>query len=89
MRQPWLDALVAQDAAEPFSALDCTVSVWVAGLLLDQLIVESLVIALQVVVLRVLLHGLAKVTLAQWDDLGQTLGFGGENKSGSSGFRVG
>jgi hypothetical protein len=41
---------------------------------------QHLVIALQVVVLRVLLHGLAKVTLAQRNDLGQTLGFDGMHK---------
>ena len=41
--------------------------------LLDQLVPEPLVVALLMVLLRVFLHGLAKVTLAQWDDLRQTL----------------
>ncbi len=62
-----------QDAAEPLSALDCTVRVETVGRLLDELVIETLVVALKVVVVCVLLHGLAKVALAQRDDLCQTL----------------
>jgi hypothetical protein len=72
--------VVVQDATEPFSALNRSIHSGAVGQLLDQLVVEPLVIALQVVVLLVLLDGLAKVALAQWDDLGQTLGFDGQNK---------
>jgi hypothetical protein len=61
--------VVVQDATEPFSALNRSIHSGAAGQLLDQLVVETLVIALQVVVLRVFLDGLAKVALAQWDDV--------------------
>jgi hypothetical protein len=65
--------IVVEDTTEPFPALDCTVSVWAVDRLLDQLVVEPLVIAFEMVVLRIFLDGLAKVALAQRDDLGQTL----------------
>ncbi len=48
---------------------------------LDQLVAWPLVIALRVVVLCAFLHRHAKGPLAQQDDLGQTPGFGGQNRS--------
>ena len=62
-----------EDASESFSTVDGTVHIGPVARLLDELVVEPLVVALKVVMLRVLLHGFSKVALAQWDDLGQTL----------------
>ena len=73
--------VVVEDAAQPFSTADGTVRIGLVAHLLDQLVVESLVIALKVVMLRVFFHGFPKVALAKWDDLGQTLGFDGANES--------
>ncbi len=72
--------VVIQNTTEPLTAADCTINAVPVGQLLDQLVVEPLVIALQVVVLGVFLDGPAKVALAQRDDLGQTLGFDGMHK---------
>jgi hypothetical protein len=72
--------IVFEDTTEPFSAVNRAALIDRTARFLDQLVVEPLVIALQVVVLRIFLDGLAKVTLAQWDDLPQTLGFDGKNK---------
>ncbi len=44
-----------EHTSEPFVALHCTLHVGLVARLLDQLVVETLVIALEVVVLRVLL----------------------------------
>jgi hypothetical protein len=65
--------IVFEDTTEPLSTVNRTALIDRTARILDQLVVEPLVIALQRVVLRVFLHGLAKVTLAQWDNLGQTL----------------
>ncbi len=65
--------IVFEDATEPLSTVNLVARNDRTARLLDQLVVEPLVIALQVVVLRMFLDGLAKVTLAQWDDLRQTL----------------
>jgi hypothetical protein len=59
--------IVVQDATKPLPALDSSIHAGSVGQLLDQLVVKPLVIALQMGVLRVLLHSLAKVTLAQRD----------------------
>jgi hypothetical protein len=61
--------------------LDGTVRIGLVAQLLNQLVAETLVIALKVVMLRVFLHGFSKVALAQRDELGQTLGFGGANEA--------
>ncbi len=61
--------VVVQNTTKPFSAGNGAVHLGSGGHLLDQLVVKPLVIALLMVVLRVFLHGLAKVTLAQGDDL--------------------
>ncbi len=45
--------VIVQDATEPFSALDCAVHVAFVDQPIDQLVVEPLVIALKMVVLRV------------------------------------
>ena len=45
--------------------------------LLDQPFVESLMVSLDVVMLRVLLYRVAYMLLSQWDDLGQTLRLNG------------
>jgi hypothetical protein len=65
--------IVFEDTTEPLSTVNRAALIDRTTRFLDQLIVEPLVIALQVVVLRVFLDGLAKVALARWDDLGQTL----------------
>jgi hypothetical protein len=70
-----------EDASESFSTVDGTVHIGPVARLLDELVVEPLVIALKVVVIRVFPHGFPKVALAQWNDLGQTLGFDGANES--------
>ena len=62
-----------EDSTKPLSTFNRAGLTDRMARLLDQLILEPLVIALQVVVLRVFLDGLAKVALAQWNDLGQTL----------------
>ena len=62
-------------------ALNCTIHVGLVARLLNQLVVETLVIALKVVMLRVFFHGFPKVVLAQQDDLIETLGSDGENES--------
>ena len=60
--------IVFEDTAEPLSTVNRTAHIHPTVRFLDQLVVEPLVIALEMVVLRVLLHGLAEVTLAQRDD---------------------
>jgi hypothetical protein len=42
--------VVIQDTSEPFSAVDVTVHVRLVARLLDELVVESLVVALKVIV---------------------------------------
>ncbi len=59
--------IVVQNTTEPLPTLNRGIHPGAVDQLLDQLIVEPLVIAFNVIVLRVLLHGLAKVTLAQRD----------------------
>ena len=68
--------IVFEDTTEPLSTVNRIAHIDRTARILDQLVVEPLVIALKMVVLRVFLHGLAKVTLAQCDDPSQTLGFG-------------
>ncbi len=65
--------IVFEDAAEPLSTVNLGARNDRTARLLDQLVVQPLVIALQVVVFGVFLDGLAKVLLAQWNDLGQRL----------------
>ena len=74
--------------SQPFLTLDGTVHVELAAWLLNQLVVETLVIALKVVVLRILLHGHPKVTLAQWNNLGQTFGLDRADESLRVGVQV-
>ncbi len=57
--------IVVQNTTEPLPTLNRSIHPGAVDQPLDQLIVEPLVIALHVVMLRVLLHGLAKVPLAQ------------------------
>ena len=57
--------IVFEDSTEPLATLDSAALTDRTARFLDQLIVEALVIALQVVVLRIFLDGLAKVALAQ------------------------
>jgi len=61
--------VVVQNTTKPLSAVNRAVHIGSVDQLLDQFVVESLVIALLMVVLRVVRHGPAKVTLAQGDDL--------------------
>ncbi len=70
-------------------ALNCTIHVGLVARLLNQLVVETLVIALKVVMLRVFFHDFPKVVLAQRDDLIETLGSDGENESLRVGIQVG
>ena len=65
--------IVFEDTPQPFSTADGTGHVRVVSGVLDQPIVETLVIALKVVVLGVLVQGVAKVAFAQRYDLGETL----------------
>ncbi len=72
--------VVIQDTSESLSAIDGIVHIGLVDRLLDQLIVESLVIALKVIVVRVLLHRIAKMAFTQRNDLGQTFGFDRPNE---------
>ncbi len=72
--------VVLEDTAQSFSTLDAAVNVEFVPAILGQLVLETLVVTLEVIVLRVLLHGRPKVALAEWDDLGQTLGLDGTNE---------
>lgn len=65
--------IVFEDTTEPLPTLDIAVHDGIAAKILNEFVVKSLVIALEVVVRGVFLHGLAQVTLAQRDDLGQAL----------------
>ena len=65
--------VVLEDTAHSFSTFDGSVHVEFIAALLDQLVFETLVIPLEVTIVRVLLHHSPKVTLAEWNDLGQTL----------------
>ena len=56
--------VVIQDATEPLSTVDGTINAGPVDRLLDQFIVEPLVIALQMVVLRVFLHGPRQIQIA-------------------------
>ncbi len=73
--------VVVQDSTQPFSSSDIATRVGRATSILDQLVLEPLMIALDVVVLGVCLHGRPKVTLAEWNDLGQAFGLDRENES--------
>ena len=55
---------------------------------LDQPVVESLMIPLDVVMLGVFPHSMAEMLLSQWDDLGQALGLDGTNKSLRVGIQI-
>jgi hypothetical protein len=66
--------VVVEDPTQPFMADDGGIHVDHARRFLDQLIIEPLMIPLSVIMLRVLLHSVAEMVLAQWDDLGQALG---------------
>ena len=55
--------VVFEDTSQPFSTLDGTVHVGLVAPLLNQLVVETLVISLKVVMLHVFLHSFSKV----WD----------------------
>ena len=66
-----------EDTSQPFLTLDDTVHIGSVARLLNQLVAPPLVIALEVIVLRVFFHGFSKVALAQWNDLGQALGLDG------------
>jgi hypothetical protein len=81
--------VVLENTAESFPTLDAAVNVEFVPPILDQLVLETLVITLKVIVLRVFLHGRPKVALAEWDDLGQTLGLDGANESLRVGIQVG
>jgi len=67
--------VVIQNATKPSSTFDGTLDAGPVDRSLNQFIIEPLVIALEMVVLHVFLHRLAKMVLAQRFDLGQTLGF--------------
>jgi len=56
--------------------------------LLDQLVVESLMIPLDVTFLGVYLHNMADIPLSQRDDLGQTLEFSGANEALRVGIQI-
>ena len=73
--------VVVEDSAQPFMALNSGIHIDHAVLFLDQPIVESLMIPLGVIVLRVFLHRVPQMPLAQRDDLGKTLGFDRTNES--------
>jgi hypothetical protein len=64
--------------------LDGSVHLGLIAWLSNQRVVETLVIAFNVVMLGVFSHGFSKVALAQRDNLGQALGLDGANES----FRV-
>ena len=81
--------VVLKEAPQPFSTADGTIHVGPVARLLDELVVEPLVVALKVVVIRVFPHGFPKVALAQWNDLGQTLGLDGANESLRVSVRIG
>ena len=80
--------VVVQHPAEPFTSLDVSAHIRLAAPIVDQPIVDSLMVALDVVVLRVLLHGVAQMPLSQRDDLGQTLGFDGTDESLRVGVQI-
>jgi hypothetical protein len=65
--------IVFEDTPQPFSTADGTRLVRLVSGILDQLIVETLVIAFKAVVLSVLVQGVAKVAFAQRYDLGEAL----------------
>ena len=73
--------VVFEDTSQPFLTLGDTVHIGSVARLLNQFVAPPLVIALEVIVLRVFFHGFSKVALAQWNDLGQALGLDGANKS--------
>jgi hypothetical protein len=77
--------VVIQHPAEPFSALDASSHVDFASLIVDQPIVDSLVIPLDVVVLHVLSHGVPQMSLSERNDPRQTFGLDGAHES----FRMG
>ncbi len=81
--------IVVEDPSEPFPALDVASHGGHASLIVDQLVVDSLVIALYVVVLRVLLHGVAQMSLSKRNDLRQTLGLDGTHESLCIGVQIG
>ena len=81
--------IVVENASEPFTTLDTTNHGVRASPIVDQLVIDSLMVALDVVVLRVLLHGVAKMPLAQWDDLRQTLGLHRTDESLRMGIQIG
>jgi hypothetical protein len=62
--------VVVQHPTKPFAALDTTNHGVRASPIVDQLVIDSLMVALDVVVLRVFLHSVAEMPLSQWDDLG-------------------
>jgi len=78
--------IVFEDTSQPFLTLDGTVPIGLVARLLNRLVVETLVIALTMVMLCVFLHGFPKVALAQRDDLGQTLGSFFRRGAGSNPF---
>jgi hypothetical protein len=63
--------VVLEDTAQSFPTLDSAVHVDFVARLFNQLVPEPLMIPLEMVVLRVLLHRRSKVALAQWNDLGE------------------
>ncbi len=73
--------VVVEDASEPFAAGDRAVFAGPLARFLDEVVPQTLVIALCVVVLRELSNRFPKVAFAQRDDLGQALGLDGANES--------
>jgi len=65
--------IVLEDTSEPFSTGDGAVTVGLVAAYLDQLVFETLVIALKVVMVCVIFHGFTEVALAERHDPGQTL----------------
>jgi hypothetical protein len=68
--------------------LDLTANRGSDALVFNQLVAESLVIALNVVMLRIFAHGFAKVTLAQRNNLFEALRLDGANESLGVGVQI-
>jgi hypothetical protein len=67
--------VVFQNPSEPFCAFDGVVQTRCVAWFLDELVVESLVITLRVIMFRLFADRVPKMTLPQWDHLSETFGF--------------
>ncbi len=80
--------VVVEDSAQPFAPLNGGIHIDCVVPLLDQSIVDSLMIPIDVRVLRVLLHHVAQTALSQRNNVGQTLGLDRANESLRIGIQI-